>query len=167
MKKPPSNEQFVRSELSTSEDESSSQLTLTRFDHVTVGVSKTQKESTDWHIHTIIHMLMLCVPSSLLYLLCMGSGGIFSDCSSYCVPESLSVHNLQGLFLALGNLAATCTVLDSLLEGPLLEWKDHKGTFIFYSFSETIRDLSMFLLKGCWEVYPELLFFNSPWEILQ
>lgn len=62
-KKPPSNEQFVRSEHPhPMRIESSSQLTLTGFDHVTVDMIKTQKEGTDGHIHTIIPMLMLCVP---------------------------------------------------------------------------------------------------------
>lgn len=89
VKKPPSNEQFVRSELSTSEDESSSQLTLTRFDHVTVGVSKTQKEGTDGHTHTIIHMLKLCVP-----LLCP-----FFTCFAWAV-EAFSLIALNIVFLS-------------------------------------------------------------------
>lgn len=86
----PPNEQFVQSELSTSEDTSLS-LSLAKFGRVAVGVTKTQKEGTDGHLHAIIHVLMSCVPllwlklSSLLNLSCMGNGGFSSGCSWSCV----------------------------------------------------------------------------------
>lgn len=65
-KKPPSNEQFVRSELSASEDESSSQRTLKRSDRVTVGVKKTQKGGNRWtHTHNYSHAYAVCTIASV------------------------------------------------------------------------------------------------------
>lgn len=82
-----------------------------------------------------------------------------------CVLQSPKVGNEQGLFLAVGILVATCTILAMLLKSPLLELKDHKAisSFIFIPSPKQTKDIFPCSVKKLLRAVSWTAILTSPW----